>query len=74
MANKDIFGEFRRWNKPLNYYWTAARSTMVSKISVLQTLQNVFWPSSRFDPAVKDKFMDDGIVYEEYTEDAPFDG
>jgi hypothetical protein len=47
---------------------------MDAAISVPQTLQNGFWPSSRFAPTVEDKYMDDGIVREEYAEDAPFVG
>jgi hypothetical protein len=47
---------------------------MVSEILVPQTLQNGFWPSSRFGPTIEDKFMDDGTIREEYTKDAPFVG
>jgi hypothetical protein len=43
-------------------------------ILVLQTLQNGFWPSSRFAPTVEDEHMDDGTMREEYVEDAPFVG
>jgi hypothetical protein len=35
---------------------------MASKILVPQTLQNGFWPSSRFNPAIEDEFMDDGTL------------
>jgi hypothetical protein len=73
MANEDISGEFRRWNEPLSYYWRAVRSIMASEILVSETLRG-FWPSSRFGLDVEDKFMDDGIVREEYAEDAPFVG
>jgi hypothetical protein len=45
---------------------------MASKILVPQTLQNGFWPSSRFNPAIEDEFMDDGTIGEEHAEDAPF--
>jgi hypothetical protein len=48
MANKDISRKFRRWNEPLSYYWRAVRSTMATQIFVIETLQNGFWPSSRF--------------------------
>jgi hypothetical protein len=74
MANEDIFGEFRRRNEPLSYYWRAVRSAMASDISVSETLRGGFWPSSRFGPDVEDEFMDDGTVREEYVEDAPFVG
>jgi hypothetical protein len=47
---------------------------MDAAISVPQTLQNGFWPSSRFAPAVEDEYMDDGTVRKEYAEDAPFVG
>jgi hypothetical protein len=74
MANEDISSEFRRQNEPLSYYWRAVTLAMDVAISIPQTLQNGFWPSSRFAPAVEDEYMDDGIVLEEYTEDAPFVG
>jgi hypothetical protein len=74
MANEDIFGEFRRWNEPLSYYWRAVRSLMASEISVSETLHGGFWSSSRFGLDVEDKFMDDGTVREEYAKDAPFVG
>jgi hypothetical protein len=74
MANEDISSEFRRQNEPLSYYWRAVMSAMDAAISVLQTLQNGFWPSSRFVPTVEDEYMDDGIVRKEYAEDAPFVG
>jgi hypothetical protein len=35
--NEDIFGEFRRRNEPLSYYWRAIRSAMPSQISVTGT-------------------------------------
>jgi hypothetical protein len=74
MANEDISGEFRRRNEPLSYYWKGVKSAMALEISIPQTLQNGFWPSSRFGPVVEDEFMDDGIIREEYAEDAPFVG
>jgi hypothetical protein len=74
MANKDISRDFRRWNDPLSYYWRAVRSTMASQISIPETLQNGFWPSSRLSPAIEDEFMDDNSVREEYAEDIPFMG
>jgi hypothetical protein len=74
MANEDISGEFRRQNEPLSYYWRAVTSAMDAGISVLQTLQNGFWPSSRFAPTIEDEYMDDGTVRKEYAEDAPFVG
>jgi hypothetical protein len=74
MANEDIFGEFRRQNEPLSYYWRAVTSTMDATTSVLQTLQNGFWPTSRFVPIVEDEYMDDGTVCEEYAKDALFVG
>jgi hypothetical protein len=74
MANEDISGEFRRRNEPLSYYWRAVRSAMASDILVTETLRGGFWPSSRFGLDVEDEFMDDGIVREEYAEDAPFVG
>ena len=74
MANKDISGEFRRWNELLSYYWRAVRSAMAMDISVSKTLRGGFWPSSKFGLDVEDEFMDDGTVHEEYAEDAPFVG
>ena len=76
MVNEDISSEFRRQNEPLNYYWPwkVVMSAMDATISVPQTLQNGFWPSLRFVPAVDDKYMDDGTVHEEYDEDASFVG
>jgi hypothetical protein len=74
MANEDISSEFRRHNEPLSYYWRAVTSTMDAAISVLQTLQNRIWPSSRFAPIVEDEYIGDGTVREEYAEDAPFVG
>jgi hypothetical protein len=74
MANEDISGEFRRQNEPLSYYWRAVTSAMDAAISVPQTLQNGFWPSSRFAPTVEDEYMDDDTVREEYAEDALFVG
>jgi hypothetical protein len=74
MANKDTFGEFRRRNELLSYYWRAVRSAMALDISVSETLRGGFWPSSRFGLDVEDEFMDDGIIREEYAEDAPFVG
>jgi hypothetical protein len=74
MANEDISSEFRRRNEPLSYYWRAVRCAMASDISVSETLRGGFWPSSRFGLYVEDEFMDDGIVREDYTEDAPFVG
>jgi hypothetical protein len=72
MANEDMSGEFRRRNEPLSYYWRGVKSAMASEISVLQTLQNGFWPSSRIGPVVEDEFMNNGTIREECTEDAPF--
>jgi hypothetical protein len=74
MTNEDIFGEFRRRNELLSYYWRAVRSAMALDISVLETLRGGFWPSSRFGLDVEDEFMDDNTVCEEYAEDAPFVG
>ena len=74
MANEDISSEFRRQNEPLSYYWKAVTSMMDVVISVPQTLQNGFWPSSRFVPTVEDEYMDNGTVREEYAEDALFVG
>jgi hypothetical protein len=74
MANEDISGEFTRRNEPLSYYWRGVKSAMASEISIPQTLQNGFWPSSRSGLAVEDEFMDDGTICEEYAEDAPFVG
>ena len=47
---------------------------MALDISVSETLHGGFWPSSRFGLDVEDEFMDDDIVREECTEDAPFVG
>ena len=47
---------------------------MDAAISVPRTLQNGFWPSSRFAPTIEDEYMDDGIVHEEYAKDALFVG
>ena len=74
MANEDIFGEFRRQNEPLSYYWKVVRSAMALDISVSETLHSGFWPTSRFGLDVEDEFMDDGTVCEEYAKDAPFVG
>jgi hypothetical protein len=74
MTNKDVSGEFRRRNEPLNYYWKEVRSALDSHILVTGTLRNGFWPLSRFGPTLEDEFLDDGIVREEYAEDAPFVG
>jgi hypothetical protein len=74
MANEDIFGEFRRRNEVLSYYWRVVRSAMASEISVSETFRGRFSPSSRFGLDVEDEFMDDGTVREEYAEDAPFVG
>ena len=49
-------------------------SAMDAALSILQTLQNRFWLSSKFTPIVEDEYMDDGTVYEEYAKDAPFVG
>jgi hypothetical protein len=57
MANEDISSEFRRQNEPLSYYWRAVMSAMDAAISVPQTLQNGFWPSSRFAPTVEDEYI-----------------
>ena len=72
MTNEDIFGEFRRRNELLSYYWRAVRSAMTLDILVSKTLCGGFWPSSRFSLDVEDKFMNDSTVCEEYVEDAPF--
>jgi hypothetical protein len=74
MANEDISSEFRRRNELLSYYWRAVRFAMASDISVSKTLRGWFWPSPKFGLDVEDEFMDDGIVREEYAEDAPFVG
>ena len=74
MVKEDISDEFRSQNEPLSYYWRAVRSAMASNILVLETLYGGFWPSSRFSLDVKDEFINDGTVCEEYTEDAPFVG
>jgi hypothetical protein len=42
MANEDIFGEFKRQNEPLSYYWRAVTSTIHAAILAPQTLQNGF--------------------------------
>jgi hypothetical protein len=47
---------------------------MASLISEMETLQDGFWPSSSFGPAIEDEFLDDGIIKEECLEDAPFAG
>jgi hypothetical protein len=74
MANEDISSEFKRRNEPLSYHWRGVKSAMALEISVPQTLQNGFWPSSRSSPTVEDEFMDDGTIHEEYAEYAPFVG
>jgi hypothetical protein len=74
VENEDIFGKFRRRNEPLSYYWKAVKSAMDSPILITNTLQNRFWPSSRFGPSIEDEFHDDNTIYEKYTEDAPFVG
>ena len=74
MVNEDISSKFKRQNEPLSYYWKAVTSAMYVAISVPHTLQNGFWPFSRFAPIVEDEYMDDGIVREEYAKDAPFMG
>ena len=74
MVNEDISGEFRRQNKPLSYYWRAITSAIDATISVLRTLQNGFWLSSRFAPTVEDKYIDDDTVRKEYAKDALFVG
>jgi hypothetical protein len=47
---------------------------MASPISITDTLQNGFWPSSRFGPSVEDEIQDDSIIHEKYAEDAQFVG
>jgi hypothetical protein len=62
MANEDLLGKYRRRNKPLNYYWRAMKSALPLLILIQDTLQNGFWLSSTFGPALEDQFCDIGTM------------
>jgi hypothetical protein len=74
MANEDLSGEFRRKNEHIMYYWRGVKAALDMPLGESRSLQDGFWPLSRYAPSIVDEFEIDGTLREEYAEDPPFIG
>jgi hypothetical protein len=74
LSSEDSTGKYRRCYEHLCYYWRAVKDAVVLSILPTLSLQDGFWPVSRYAPALEDQFIADGTVREEYDEDDHFVG
>lgn len=59
-------------NEPLSLNWRGVTFTLNALLLARETLENGFWPSSRYDSEEEDQYLDNNIMREEYAEDASF--
>ena len=74
MSNEDSTGEYRRRFEHLSHYWNNVRQTLLLPMVDQTELQDGFWPTTRFAPALEDQFTENGNVREEYGVDDHFVG
>lgn len=74
MPNKDLFGEFRKKNEHIMYYWRTMKVALDIPLLASPSLHERFWPESTYALSMIDQYKNNDTLREEYAKDAPFIG
>ena len=74
MGASDSTRKYRRIYEYLNYYWKDVKDSLRKAMEPDFHMKNGIWPQSKVLTSIVDQYEDDGVLHEEFAQDAPYVG
>ena len=74
MGASDSVRQYQQKHEYLSYYWKDVKDSLGKAMEPDSHMKNGFWPHSRVSTSVVDQYEDDGVLCEEFAQDAPYVG